>query len=93
MFNQPNVELVSTRENPIKEFVADGIVTEDGTLHKIDVLVMATGFDAVEGSYRAFDVRGRGGETLKEHWSDAPKSHLGISVSGFCSKRVRTGDS
>ena len=83
MFNQSNVELVSTRENPIREFVAEGIVTEDGTLHQIDVLVMATGFDAVEGSYRAFDVHGRDGETLKRHWEDGPKSHLGISVSGF----------
>ncbi|KRC65804.1 cyclohexanone monooxygenase [Aeromicrobium sp. Root236] len=83
MFNRSNVELVSTRENPIKEFVAEGIVTDDGALHKIDVLVMATGFDAVEGSYRAFDIHGRGGETLKEHWGDAPRSHLGIAVSGF----------
>lgn len=83
MFNQPNVTLVSTRENPISEFVAEGIVTEDGVLHEMDVLVLATGFDAVEGSYRQMDIRGVGGDTLKDHWAEGPRSHLGITVSGF----------
>ncbi|MFM9591784.1 flavin-containing monooxygenase [Streptomyces scabiei] len=83
IFNQPHVTLVSTRENPIQEFVADGIVTQDGTLHELEVLVLATGFDAVEGSYRNMDIRGTGGRTLKEHWADAPRSHMGMTVSGF----------
>ena len=84
MFNRPNVTLVSTKETPIREFVAEGIVTEDGTLHELDVLVLATGFDAVEGSYRAMDIRGVDGETLKEHWAaEGPRSHLGMTVSGF----------
>jgi cyclohexanone monooxygenase len=83
MFNQPNVTLVSTRENPIREFVENGILTEDGTLHEMDILVLATGFDAVEGSYRQMDIRGIDGETLKEHWAEGPRSHLGMTVSGF----------
>lgn len=83
MFNKPNVTLVSTRENPIKEFVSGGVVTEDGVLHELDLLVLATGFDAVEGSYRNMDIRGIGGETLKSHWSEGPRSHLGMTVAGF----------
>jgi hypothetical protein len=45
--------------------------------------VLATGFDAVEGSYRGVDIRGRGGRTLKDHWSEGPRSHFGVTVNGF----------
>lgn len=83
IFNQPNVTLVSTRETPIEKFLPQGVVTEDGELHELDVLILATGFDAIEGSYRNLDIRGRGGERLAEHWSEGAKSHLGVTVSGF----------
>lgn len=83
IFNQSNVTLVSLRENPIREFTEHGIVTEDGTLHELDVLVLATGFDAVDGSYRDIEIRGRDGRTLAEHWSEGPRSHFGVTVSGF----------
>ena len=83
IFNQDNVELVSIRENPIEEVVPEGIRTADGIVHEIDVLVMATGFDAVDGSYRGLDIRGRDGEQLSEHWADGPTSQFGVTVSGF----------
>jgi cyclohexanone monooxygenase len=83
IFNQPNVSLVSTRDNPITGFVEAGPVTRDGTIHELDVLVLATGFDAQEGSYRGLDITGRGGKTLAEHWKQCPRSHLGITVNGF----------
>lgn len=83
IFNQTNVDLVSLRETPIVTFTDRGAVTSDGQLHEFDVLVMATGFDAVEGSYRGVQITGREGELLSEHWADAPRSHLGITVSGF----------
>jgi len=83
MFNQPNVTLVSTRETPIQAFNETGLVTTDGVQHDFDLLVLATGFDAVEGSYREMDIKGRDGQTLADHWSDAPRSHLGVTVSGF----------
>ena len=83
IFNQPNVTLVATRENPIKGFTERGIVTEDGTLHELDVLVLATGFDAVDGSYRGLDITGRDGKKLGDHWSESPRSHLGVTVNGF----------
>ena len=83
MFNRPNVSLVSIRENPIETFTERGLRTTDGVEHEFDVLVMATGFDAVEGSYREMDIKGRDGATLADHWADAPRSHMGMTVAGF----------
>lgn len=83
IFNQPNVSLVSTRDNPIEKITETGVVTADGELHEIDVLVLATGFDAQDGSYRGLNIIGRDGRTLAEHWSESPRSHLGITINGF----------
>ena len=82
-YNRENVELVSVKENPITEIVPEGVRTADGVVHEIDVLVFATGFDAVDGNYRAMDLRGRGGRHVDEHWTDGPTSYLGVSKSGF----------
>jgi cyclohexanone monooxygenase len=82
-FNRPNVSLVNVRENPIEQVTEQGIVTADGTLHELDVLICATGFDAVDGNYVRVNIRGRDGETLKEHWAGGPTSYLGMATSGF----------
>lgn len=82
-YNRDNVSLVSLKETPIREFTPTGIVTEDGVEHELDVVVFATGFEAVEGSYRQMEIRGRGGVTIEEHWGDTPASYLGVNVSGF----------
>ncbi|MDI6629721.1 MAG: NAD(P)/FAD-dependent oxidoreductase [Rhodococcus sp. (in: high G+C Gram-positive bacteria)] len=82
-FNRDNVSLVHVGENPIRELTAEGIVTEDGELYKIDVLICATGFDAVDGNYVKVDIRGRNDESLKEHWQDGPTSYLGMATTGF----------
>src|SRR5690606_2394443 len=50
---------------------------------RLDVLVLATGFDAVDGNYRAMDLRGRGGRHINEHWTEGPTSYLGVSKAGF----------
>jgi cyclohexanone monooxygenase len=82
-FNRPNVSLVNVKENPIVRVTQEGIVTEDGTLHELDVLVFATGFDAVDGNYVRADIRGRHGQSIKEHWVNGPSSYLGLATSGF----------
>ncbi|TCK27529.1 flavin-containing monooxygenase [Pseudonocardia endophytica] len=82
-YNQDNVELVSIKENPIDEIVPEGVRTADGVVHELDVLVFATGFDAVDGNYRSMDLRGRGGRHIDDHWTDGPTSYLGVSKSGF----------
>jgi cyclohexanone monooxygenase len=82
-FNRPNVSLINVKENPISHVTEQGIVTADGTLHELDVIVCATGFDAVDGNYVRINIRGRNGQTLKEHWSDGPTSYLGMATNGF----------
>ena len=79
-FNRDNVTLVSIKENPIEQITPAGVVTADGVEHELDVLVFATGFDAVDGNYRSMDLRGRGGQHINEHWTDGPTSYLGLST-------------
>ena len=82
-FNRPNVSLVNVKENPIVRMTREGVVTEDGTLHELDVLVFATGFDAVDGNYMRVDLQGRDGKLINQHWTDGPTSYLGVVTSGF----------
>ncbi|MDL5156125.1 flavin-containing monooxygenase [Actinomycetospora termitidis] len=82
-YNRDDVELVDIAENPIEEITERGVRTADGVEHELDVLVFATGFDAVDGNYRAMDLRGRGGRHIDEHWADGPTSYLGVSKAGF----------
>ncbi|MES9535753.1 MULTISPECIES: NAD(P)/FAD-dependent oxidoreductase [unclassified Actinomadura] len=83
VFNQDNVSLVSLKETPIREITPNGVLTEDGVEHELDVLVFATGFDAFDGTYRQMDIRGRGGVTIQEHWKDGSGSYLGMSCHRF----------
>ncbi|WP_249933282.1 hypothetical protein [Blastococcus sp. CCUG 61487] len=82
-YNRGNVELVSIKENPIQGITPNGVLTADGVEHQLDVLVLATGFDAVDGNYRALDLRGRRGRHIDEHWVDGPTSYLGVAKAGF----------
>jgi cation diffusion facilitator CzcD-associated flavoprotein CzcO len=82
-FNRDNVSLVRIDENPIAHLTENGIVTEDGELHELDVLILATGFDAVDGNYKRTDIRGRGGRLLKDEWADGPTSYFGMATTGF----------
>lgn len=83
-FNRDNVEIVSLQETPIVKLTPKGIVTTDGTEHELDIIVFATGFDAVDGNYTRLVIKGRDGETLKEHWKEqGSTSYLGVSVPNF----------
>jgi cation diffusion facilitator CzcD-associated flavoprotein CzcO len=82
-FNRDNVTLVSTKENPIIEITPRGVLTDDGVEHELDVLVSATGFDAVDGNYHQMDIRGRAGRTVQQHWKDGPVTYLGVATAGF----------
>ncbi len=83
VFNRPNVEAVAIKENPIREVTAKGVVTEDGMLHELDVLVFATGFDAVDGNYRRMQITGRNGLGINDHWDGQPTSYLGVATANF----------
>jgi cation diffusion facilitator CzcD-associated flavoprotein CzcO len=82
IFNQPNVSLVDLRTAPIERVTRTGIKTAAGE-HDIDVLVLATGFDAVTGGLTSIDIRGTQGETLKEKWAKGVRAHLGMATAGF----------
>ncbi|MCI4676464.1 flavin-containing monooxygenase [Candidatus Mycolicibacterium alkanivorans] len=82
-FNRDNVELVDVKENPIAEITPAGVRTSDGVEHQIDILIFATGFDAVDGNYKRFDLRGRNGLTMADYWKDGPSSYLGVAVANF----------
>ncbi|TKA70777.1 hypothetical protein B0A55_05465 [Friedmanniomyces simplex] len=83
-FNRSNVEVVSLHETPIDEITPKGIRTSDGVEHELDVIIFATGFDAVDGNYTRIAIKGRDGVSLKEHWEPTgPTTFLGLSVTGF----------
>ena len=78
-FNRDNVELVDIKANRIAEITPKGVKTADGVEHKLDVLIFATGFDAVDGNYKKIDIRGRKGLAMKEHWKTGATSYLGVT--------------
>lgn len=82
-YNRDNVSLVSIREHPIAAITPAGVRTADGAEYELDILVFATGFDAVDGNYRAMDLRGRGGRHISDQWDGAPTSYLGVATAGF----------
>jgi cyclohexanone monooxygenase len=81
-YNRDNVSLVDVLTNPITEITADGIRT-GADEHQVDVLVFATGFDAVTGPLNRIDITGVGGHKLAEEWSTGPQTYLGIANPGF----------
>jgi len=82
VYNQPNVELVSMLETPIERITPEGVRTSART-YEVDVIVYATGFDAVTGSFDRIDIRGVGGRTLKEKWKAGPRTFVGVMVDDF----------
>jgi len=82
IFDQPKVDIVDVRANPIEEVVPEGIRTADGTLHELDTIALATGFDSVTGGLKAINIRGTEG-LLKDKWEKGIWTHLGMSVSSF----------
>nr|WP_198536126.1 MULTISPECIES: NAD(P)/FAD-dependent oxidoreductase [Pseudofrankia] len=82
-FNRENVTLVDLRKGAIQEITPSGIRTEQG-LYEVDVILFATGFDALTGALTRIDVRGRGGALLRDFWrTEGPFSYLGLQVAGF----------
>jgi cyclohexanone monooxygenase len=82
-FNRDNVSLVDVKANPIAEVTPKGIKTADGVEHELDVLIFATGFDAVDGNYTRIDLRGRNGLTIQEKWKSGPTSYLGVANADY----------
>ena len=82
VYNQPNVKLVDITETPIDCITPSGIQTKDAE-YEFDIIIYATGFDAITGAFDRIDFRGVDGVSLKEKWQDGPQTFLGILVDGF----------
>ncbi|UGV28612.1 NAD(P)/FAD-dependent oxidoreductase [Rhodopseudomonas boonkerdii] len=82
VYNQQNVQLVDVNETPIERITPHGIRTSDCE-REFDVIIFATGFDAITGAFDRIDIRGVNAVRLKEVWEDGPQTYLGIFVEGF----------
>lgn len=78
-----NVTPVSVKDNPIAEVVPEGIRLEDGTIHELDIIILATGFDAGSGALSRIDIRGREGRALAEDWGRDIRTTFGMAKEGY----------
>ena len=90
-YNRPNVTLVNLRQEPITAITATGITTGKRTFD-VDVIVFATGFDAMTGAIMAVHpITGRDGKSLSDVWANGPQTYLGLTVAGFPNLFLITG--
>jgi cation diffusion facilitator CzcD-associated flavoprotein CzcO len=82
VYNQRNVRLVDIKETPIERITPTGIKTADAE-YEFDIIVYATGFDAITGSFDRIDIRGVGRQRLKDRWAGGPQTFMGVLVEGF----------
>jgi cation diffusion facilitator CzcD-associated flavoprotein CzcO len=82
VYNQDNVELVDLMETPIGRITPDGIKTT-ARKYPFDIIIFATGFDAITGAFDGIDFHGAGGARLKDKWKSGPQTYLGLMVDGF----------
>jgi cation diffusion facilitator CzcD-associated flavoprotein CzcO len=81
-YNRSNVRLVDTRTDPIQRITPHGVRTSEHS-HEFDVIVYATGFDAMTGALTRMDIRGSGGVPLDHAWEAGPRTYLGLGTAGF----------
>jgi cation diffusion facilitator CzcD-associated flavoprotein CzcO len=82
VYNRDNVELVDISETPIERITPSGIRTSEKD-YAFDIIIFATGFDAITGAFDKIDLRGAGGARLKDKWKHGPETYLGLMVEGF----------
>jgi cation diffusion facilitator CzcD-associated flavoprotein CzcO len=81
-YNRENVLLVDIKKTPLERITPKGIKTSDKE-YEFDVIIYATGFDAITGSLTRIDIRGEGGQSLKDKWADGMRTYLQLQVAGF----------
>ena len=89
-YNRDNVLLVDVREAPIERITATGVKTADAE-YELDVIVYATGFDAVTGEITRIDLRGVDGQTIQERWAEGPRTYMGLQTVGFPNFFIENG--
>ncbi|MEO2173300.1 MAG: NAD(P)/FAD-dependent oxidoreductase, partial [bacterium] len=81
-FNRDDVTLVDVIDTPIETITRDGIRTNEKD-YDLDVLIYATGFDAMTGALLKANIQGRDGKRLADKWQDGPVAYLGLQMHGF----------
>ncbi len=81
-FNRPNVSAVGVKQTPIERFTEKGLIV-GGKEYELDVVICASGFDALTGALTVIDIRGVDGQSIKETWAHGSDTYLGIGVAGF----------
>ena len=89
-FNRNNVTLVDLRSEPIRSITATGVETTNAS-YPVDMIVFATGFDAITGALLAIDIRTRKGASLRKAWESGPRTYLGVAVAEFPNLFIVTG--
>ena len=82
VYNRPNVTLHDVKANPIERYTEKGLIV-GGQEIVLDVVIMATGFDAVTGNYLKIQTIGRGGANLAKQWTGGPRTFGGMTIAGF----------
>ena len=82
VYNQDNVRLVDVRKAPIQRITPTGLQTADAE-YELDVIIFATGYDAVTGSLNRIDISGVGGQLLRDKFANGPRTYMGIQSNGF----------
>jgi cation diffusion facilitator CzcD-associated flavoprotein CzcO len=90
-FNRPNVTLVDVRSDPIAAITPDGIRLKSSQTFDLDVIVYATGFDAMTGPLQRLNITGQGGTKLNDVWRGGPRNYLGLAIPGFPNLFTITG--
>lgn len=83
VYHRPNVTAVSVKDNAITEIVPEGIKLADGTIHELDIIILATGFDAGSGALSRIDIHGRDGRLLRDDWGREIRTAMGMMVHGY----------
>ena len=91
VYNRDNVLLVDVREAPIERITPKSVKTTDAD-YELDVIIFATGYDAMTGSLTRIDIHGEGGQTLKDKFAEGPRTYMGIQSAGFPNLFIMAGD-
>ena len=83
VYHRPNVEPISVRNNAIEKIVPEGVQLADGTVHELDIIILAVGFDAGSGALARIDITGRDGIKLRDEWNKDIRTTLGMQKFGF----------
>jgi cation diffusion facilitator CzcD-associated flavoprotein CzcO len=89
-FNRDNVTLVDLRKGAIESITPTGIRTGQGD-YEVDIIIFATGFDAMTGALNRIDIRGRDGQLLRDVWAGGARTLLGLQSFGFPNLFIITG--